>query len=129
MQLLFGIGALWGKSTTVGFTGGPDQFGILQENSVEFNFEVKELYSQLGFPVDIARGKGKISGKAKMARVFGALYGDLFFGEPVVSGETTVAEDELTTLASATYTVGNAAAFLADLGVDYNSGGRGRFAF
>ena len=58
MQLIFGIGALWGtRSDAPGI--GPDQFAILQDNSIDFSFELKELYSQLQFPVDIARGKGK----------------------------------------------------------------------
>lgn len=128
MQLIFGIGALWGTRTDVPNIG-PDQFAVLQENSIDFTFEVKELYSQLGFPIDIARGKGKITGKAKVARVFGALYADLFFGETVTVGETTVSEDEVDTLAAGLYTVAHATAYVADLGVFYNSGGRIRFDF
>lgn len=85
MQLIFGIGALWGTRTDVPNIG-PDQFAVLQDNTVEFQFEVKELYSQLGYPIDIARGKGKITGKAKVARVFGALYGDIFFGDTCIFG-------------------------------------------
>lgn len=128
MQLVFGIGALWGnRSDTPNI--GPDQFAILQNNEVDFSFEVKELYSQLGFPVDIARGKGKITGKAKMARIFAALYADLFFGSTTSSGETTVSEDEVATPATNQYTVANAATFAADLGVYYNSGGRLRFTY
>ncbi len=128
MQLIFGIGALWGTRTDV--TGvGPDQFAVLQNNEIDFSFEVKELYSQLGFPIDIARGKGKISGKAKMARVFGALYADLFFGSPTTNSETTVSEDEVATLATNSYSVANASTFAADLGVFYNSGARLRFNY
>lgn len=127
MQLLFGIGALWGTRTDV--TGvGPDQFAVLQDNTVDFSFELKELYSQLEFPIDIARGKGKITGKAKMARVFGALYADLFFGASTVAGETNVAEDEVHNFA-ATLTVTNSTGFVADLGVYYNTTGRFRFTF
>lgn len=128
MQLLFGIGALWGQRTDIPNIG-PDQFAILQENTIDLSFEVKELYSQLSFPVDIARGKAKITGKAKMARVFSALYADIFFGDTVATGETTVSEDEVTTLVTATYATANAATFVADLGVYYNSGGRTRFGY
>src|SRR5215469_15571438 len=99
MQLIFGIGALWGQRSDVSGIG-PDQFAVLQDNSVDFAFEVKELYSQLGYPIDIARGKGKITGKAKVARVFAALYADIFFGEAVQSGEDNVSENELHTLSS-----------------------------
>lgn len=135
MELIFGIGALWGQvtSATPSSSVGPDQFAILQDNSIDFTFEIKELYSQLGFPVDIARGKGKITGKAKMARIFGQLYADLFFGEATAIGETNVSQDEL-----ATITTGNASAlavahagtsFVSDLGVYYNATGRFRFVY
>jgi hypothetical protein len=128
MQLIFGIGALWGTRSDV--TGvGPDQFAILQDNSIDFQFEVKELYSQLGYPVDIARGKGKITGKAKMARVFAALYADLFFGASVVTGEDNVSENEGYTLAATTLAVAHASTFVADLGVYYNSGAQLRFTY
>lgn len=125
MQLLFGIGALWGTRTDVSGVG-PDQFAILQDNSIDFSFEVKELYSQLQFPVDIARGKGKITGKAKMARVFGALYADLFFGATLTTNsEYNTAENEIDTIPGTTpwqVTVANASTFIADLGVYYNTG-------
>jgi len=128
MQLIFGIGALWGTRSDV--TGiGPDQFAILQDNSIDFSFEVKELYGQLGYPVDIARGKGKITGKAKAARVYAALYADIFFGETVATGETNTSENEVHTLASGTMTVSLSTGFVADLGVYYNSAGNIRFAY
>lgn len=128
MQLIFGIGALWGQRSDVSGVG-PDQFAILQDNTIDFSFEVKELYSQLGYPIDIARGKGKITGKAKMARVFASLYGDIFFGDTVSSGEDNVAENETHTLAAATQTVTNASTYVADLGVYYNTGGQLRFQY
>jgi len=128
MQLIFGIGALWGTSLT-NPSAGPDQFAILQENSIDFTFELKELYSQLQFPVDIARGKGKITGKAKMARVFGALYADMFFGENDTTGQTVVSEDGVVTLTTTTTTVTFATSFVADLGVYYNATGRMRFNY
>ncbi len=129
MQLIFGIGALWGTRSDV--TGvGPDQFGVLQDNMIDFSFELKELYSQSQFPIDIARGKGKITGKAKFARVFGALYADLFFGLSLTqNSETNVSENEVVTLASGTYTVAHSTTFVADLGVYYNTGGNLRFQY
>lgn len=127
MQLIFGIGALWGQRTDVPGVG-PDQFAVLQDNSIDFTFELKELYSQLAFPIDIARGKGKITGKAKMARVFAALYADLFFGAAVAPGETTVSESELHT-ATAAVTVTNSTSFVADLGVFYNAPGNKALTF
>jgi hypothetical protein len=129
MQLVFGIGALWGTRNDVAGVG-PDQFGVLQDNSIDFAFELKELYSQLQFPVDIARGKGKITGKAKMARVFGALYADLFFGASALSaGQQNVSQSELKTLATVSVSVTNASTFVADLGVYYNAAGNKPLTF
>lgn len=128
MQLLFGVGALWGQRSDI--TGvGPDQFAILQDNSVDFTFEIKELYSQLGYPVDIARGKGKVTAKAKVARVFAALYADIFFGETVATGESNTSQNEVHTLAAATLTVTNASTFVSDLGVYYNTTSNLRFTY
>jgi hypothetical protein len=128
MQLVFGIGALWGQRSDVAGVG-PDQFAVLQDNSVDFTFEVKELYSQLGYPIDIARGKGKISGKAKVARVFANLYADIFFGTTAVSGEDNVSENEIYTLSVATLAVTHASTFVADLGVYYAATGNFRFTY
>lgn len=129
MQLIFGIGALWGTRTDVAGVG-PDQFAVLQDNTVDFAFEVKELYSQLGYPIDIARGKGKITGKAKMARVFANLYADIFFGETVTpASEDNVSENESHTLATNSVAVTHASTFVADLGIYYNAAGNDRFQF
>src|SRR4051794_15274722 len=126
MQLEFGAGALWGNRTDVTGTGiGPDQFGILQNVGIDWDWTVKELYGQYQFPVDIARGQGKITGKASFARIFGAIYGDLFFGQTPATGQLIVSENEAGTIPSiSTYTITptNAANFSDDLGVYYASG-------
>ena len=127
MQLIFGIGALWGTRSDVASVG-PDQFAVLQDNTVDFSFEVKELYSQLGFPIDIARGKGKVTGKAKVARVFAALYADIFFGATVAAGEDNVSQNETYTLAGGTLTVTYHTGYVADLGIYYLTGAQSRFS-
>jgi hypothetical protein len=127
MQLAFGAGALWGNRTDVTGSGiGPDQFGILQDVQIDWDWQTKELWGQFQFPLDIARGQGKITGKAKFARIFGAIYGDLFFGQTPASGQVTVAENETATVPATTpytVTVGNAANYVDDLGVFYATGG------
>ena len=134
MQLAFGAGALWGNRTDVTGSGiGPVQFGILQDVQIDWDWATKELYGQYQFPVDIARGRGKIAGKAKFARIFGALYGDLFFGQSAATGQVTVSENEAATVPASTpytVTVANAANFVDDLGVYYATGGNagGRLA-
>ena len=72
MQLSFGSGAVWGERTDVTGSGiGPRQFGVLQDIQIDFDWTDKELYGQLQFPVAIARGQGKITGKAKFAQILG----------------------------------------------------------
>ena len=126
MQLAFGAGALWGNRTDATGSGiGPDQFGILQDVQIDWDWQTKELWGQFQFPVDIARGQGKISGKAKFARIFGAIYGDLFFGQIPATGQLTVSENEAATVPAITpytVTVANAASYFDDLGVYYATG-------
>src|SRR3984885_2995287 len=126
MQLGFGAGALWGNRTDVTGSGiGPDQFGILQDVQFDWDWQTKQLYGQYQFPVDIARGQGKITGKAKFARIYGAIYGELFFGQTAATGQLTVSLNEPQTIPAGspyTVTVNNAANFSDDLGLNYASG-------
>lgn len=126
MQLAFGAGALWGNRTDATGSGiGPDQFAILQDVEIDWDWQTKELWGQYQFPLDIARGQGKITGKAKFARIFGAIYGDLFFGQTPASGQLTVSENEAAAVPATTpftVTVANAATYSDDLGVYYASG-------
>jgi hypothetical protein len=132
MQLAFGAGALWGNRTDAAGSGiGPDQFAILQDVEIDWDWQTKELWGQYQFPLDIARGQGKISGKAKFARIFGAIYGDLFFGQTPASGQVTVSENEAGAVPGTTpftVAVANASTYSDDLGVYYangtNAGGR-----
>jgi|ERR1700674_194401 len=126
MQLAFGAGALWGSRTDVTGSGiSPEQFGIMQDVQIDWDWTVKELWGQYQMPVDIARGQGKIAGKAKFARIFGAIYGSLFFGQTPVAGQLTVSENEAATVPASTpwqVTVTNAANYVDDLGVYYATG-------
>jgi hypothetical protein len=126
MQLAFGAGALWGNRTDQTGSGiGPDQFAILQDVEIDWDWQMKELYGQYQFPLDIARGQGKITGKAKFARIFGAIYGDLFFGQTPAVGQLTVSENEAQNVPATspyTVTVAQAANFVDDLGVWYATG-------
>src|SRR6202166_2834901 len=133
MQLAFGAGALWGNRTDATGSGiGPDQFGILEDVQIDFDWTTKELWGQFQFPVDIARGQGKISGKAKFARIFGAIFGDLFFGQTPATGQLTVSENEAATVPASTpytVTVANAANYVDDLGVFYAAGASAGYRF
>ncbi len=128
MQLSFGSGAIWGERTDVTGSGiGPQQFGILQDIQIDFDWSDKELYGQLQFPVAIARGQGKITGKAKFAQILGLLYSDMFFGVTPATGQFAVSQLEAATIPATTpYTVvpANAASYNDDLGVTYAANGK-----
>jgi len=128
MQLSFGSGALWGERSDLTGSGiGPRQFGILQDIQIDFDWTDKELYGQLQFPVAIARGQGKISGKAKFAQILGLLYSDIFFGVTAATGQFAISELEAAIVpAVAPYTVpvANASSYNDDLGIVYAANGR-----
>jgi hypothetical protein len=128
MQLSFGSGAVWGERTDVIGSGiGPRQFGVLQDIEIDFDWTDKELYGQLQFPVAIARGQGKISGKAKFAQILGLLYSGIFFGVTPATGQFAVSQLEAATVPATTpYTVtpANAASYNDDLGVSYAGSGK-----
>ncbi len=88
---LFGAGALFGIPTVD--AGGnaivnptPVQFGALQDVSLDITFDIKELYGQQQFAINVARGKAKITAKAKAAKINGALFNNLFFGQTATAG-------------------------------------------
>ena len=64
----------------------PVKFGALQDVSIDIGFDLKEMYGQQQFAMDIARGKGKITGKAKAAIINGALFNNLFLGMTATTG-------------------------------------------
>src|SRR5438270_8500249 len=128
MQLSCGSGAIWGERTDMIGSGiGPRQFGVLQDIQIDFDWTDKELHGQLQFPVAIARGQGKITGKAKFAQILGLLYSDIFFGLTPATGQFAVSQLEAASVPAATpYTVipANAASYNDDLGVSYAGSGK-----
>jgi hypothetical protein len=128
MQLAFGSGALWGERTDVTGSGiGPRQFGVLQDVTIDFDWTGRELYGQYQFPIAIARGQGKITGRAKFAQIMGLLYSDIFFGTPPAIGQFAVVQSEAATTPATTpyvVTVANAASYNDDLGVVYAATGQ-----
>lgn len=100
----------------------PREFLALQSVDLDFSFEQKELYAASKFPIAIAQGKGKISGKAKTGRFSPHVFGELFLGRQSTSGISAVVFDEPKTIpSSASYTVtitpANSATFVNNLGV------------
>jgi len=125
MQYGFGSGSLWAIPTHtiagVAITNPtPVPFAGLQEGSVEFSGNVKELYGQYQFPLITMPGHKKITGKSKFGQISGAAL-NVFFGETPATGEIKVAKDEAGTIPAVagpyTVTVTNSATWTVDLGV------------
>lgn len=121
----FGAGTLWGfpsaGNTAVNPT--PKKFGTLQDVSLDISGDVKQLYGQKQFPEAVARGKIKVSGKAKYAAINAKQMNDLFFGQTMGTGTVKAAVDEIKTIAAGSATVTNSAQFVSDLGVTYTATG------
>lgn len=125
MLVKFGTGSLYGVNTAANST--PVQFGGLQDVSVDGSGEVKELYGKYQFPIAVARGTMKLTGKAKFAQISGQLYNSLFFGATLSTGQLLGVDGEAASVpASAgpyTVVVANGATFKTDYGVTYAATG------
>lgn len=121
-QYVFGTGQMF--STPVG-GGAPLRFGALQDVSVDFNGDIKELFGQYQYALSAARGKQKIEWKASTGNIDVTAFNSIFFNE--VAGVGTgdeliqVFNETATVPAMAPYTriVVHAADFYQDLGVYY----------
>lgn len=111
----------------------PVQFGIVQGVTIDDEAEVKELYGALGYPVDIGRGKQKISIKCQQAQVTAELFNAVYFGQTIVAGYDAVYNDltgsVIPTGAGATSIhvtptapTGGTSTYVADLGVQDGNG-------
>ena len=131
MQLGFGSGIMVG-TPTVDINGNavtaptPTEFGIMQDASVDFSFDMKELFGSYQFPIAIARGKGKIQGKSKFAQLNGLMLNNLVFGVGytnllVGQVKSTTGVAIPATPFTITPTVPNSGTWQADMGViDWN---------
>lgn len=127
MQYLFGNGRAfitpltdaWGNAIA---EPTPLELGVLQDVSFEASWDVKELRGRFQFPVDLARGDGKLSGKAKFANINGRVLHSLVIGQTLSTGRTAIYGDTVGTLIpttpfTITPTVPSSGTFAADLGV------------
>jgi hypothetical protein len=127
MQVAFGSGLWYATGLTDAYGNAisnptPVLLGIMQDCSVDLSFDTKELHGQNQFPVDIARGKGKIAAKAKSASINAAQFNTLFFGQTVNTGLISIYHDITGAAIPATpFTITAAppssGVFAADLGV------------
>lgn len=116
-QYVFGTGDLFFASQT---GANPSKIGALQDVSVDFSSDIKQLFGQYQFPLDVARGKTKIEGKAASGNIDVIAFNQFFFGDTAPTGQTLRAINEADTVpAMSTYTItaAEAATFVEDLGV------------
>lgn len=118
MQYFFGSGAMYARVTGGSATPTPVRFGAIQNASIDFAATNKPLFGQYSFPVDVARGTTKVTGKCSFAQLNGITFNQLFFNT-VVTGTNPVftAIDEQQTVAANAATVTNNTTYVEDLGV------------
>jgi hypothetical protein len=121
----FGSGILLGTRTDIA-NATPVNFGLVQEVTIEESATVKEIYGQYQYPLVSARGTIKTTGKAKVARISGLAFANLFYGITPVTGQLATSFAEAGTIPSAspyTVTVANSSTFADDEGVVYAATG------
>jgi hypothetical protein len=87
-QYVFGSGNLWATQTSDAYgnlitTPTPQKFGTLQDITIDISKDVKELYGQQAFAIDVSAGKAKITIKAKAAQIYANIFNSVFFGQTV----------------------------------------------
>lgn len=124
MLTVFGPGVLMLARTDVA-NSTPVNIGKVNEFSVDFAFTEKELFGQYQFPLAVARGTSKVTGKAKAAALSGLMIADVFFGDTPTTGQKLMAINEAGTIPGTPYavTVTNSATFVDDLGVVFTATG------
>ncbi len=115
-QFMFGAGSMYCIPKVAVPT--PRLLGTMQEVSIDFSGNIKELFGQNQFAEATARGQQKVTGKAKFAKIKIDTYNDLYFNEAVLTGQNLVALNEIQVVKADDHTVKvKQAGFLTDLGV------------
>lgn len=116
---VFGPGSLYVRRTDLA-NSTPINIGYAQEFSLEESAENKELFGQKQYPLVVARGTIKVSGKAKAAMISPVALNNAYYGEAdIASGGALLAQAEAHAVPATPFavTVTHAADFIADLGV------------
>jgi hypothetical protein len=91
-QFEFGPGICWLTPVT-NYLGAavvnpsPILFATMQDCSLDFSADLKELFGTYASPIAIGRGKQKYAIKLKNAQTHGRLWNAAFFGQTLTSGE------------------------------------------
>lgn len=119
----FGPGILYATRTDIA-NATPYEVGSVQEFSTDIAFTLHELYGTKQYPLDVARGTAKVTGKWKTALISGKAWNACFFGNILTPGGYKFNQSEAAVIPATPFQVtpANAATFLVDLGVIYNGG-------
>lgn len=120
-QGLFGPGICWVTRTDLA-NSTPVNIGFINEFSVDLSFSTKQLYGQNQFPLLVARGEAKCTGKMKAATLSGQALNSVLIGQTWTTGTqydaTTTASTAIpTTPFQITPVVPSTGTFDSDLGV------------
>lgn len=121
----FGSGVLIGTRTDI-TNATPVNFGLVQEVTIDQSATLKEIHGQFQYPLAGARGTIKTTGKAKVARISGLVFANLYYGISPAAGQLATSFAEAGTIPASTpyvVTVANAAAFADDDGIVYAATG------
>jgi hypothetical protein len=126
-MLLFGAGKLIAVPTTDAAGNAiavptPVAVAVLQDVSVDIDYETKTLHGEKQFAVAVARGKAKISWKAKTGDFDAGILGSLLLGaQPTASRKAAVIDFATAVPAASPYTVTiappDSGTFAANMGV------------
>lgn len=99
----------------------PVVVGILQDVSVDIDFETKMLHGEKQFAVAIGRGKAKIGWKAKSGDIHGGVLGSLLLGASAAAARKGAVIDFVAVVPSTPFQVTivppSSGVFVADMGV------------
>lgn len=114
----FGPGAIVVTRTDVA-NATPVNIGFAQSLNLEISGNLKELFGQNQYPIDVARGTAKITGKINAAVISGLAWNSTFFGASFSTGSLNWANGESQAIPTTPFTITavNAAQFDKDLGV------------
>ena len=112
-MIVFGAGAMFGTPLTDAYgnpitTASPIRFSAMQEMALSFDAELKTLHGEKTFALVVAKGKTKVTGSVKAAKIFGSALNSLYFGTGMTAGTmTAIYSDEVGTSipASSPYTI------------------------
>lgn len=119
-QYVFGTGQLFSLPIA---GGAPMKFGALQDVSVDFSGDIKQLHGQYQYALSVARGKSKVEWKASTGNIDATAFNTIYFNESagVETGQLVQAINEVNAIPATpgpyTLTVDHAADFSMDLGV------------